>query len=531
LLFGDEASFRTLYGGASPSPDNLLLLRERLKPVCHRTLRRSVQEAGLISFTRRSSHTFHFEPGEDELRLYTDISGYLQRRDTIAFGTRPNPLVTLVVRKILGSSSFAIAQTLGAIVDRLNRIELPTVTDLEDVDTATEAAEEWEEPDDPDAPPAPTLDPHKLKAEIDELNRYRELALRIPVNAKGEHLLAKLPEVLDEIVARGGQRKAVIFTESVRTQRYLAELLSERGYAGRIVLLNGTNGDRESQALYAAWMKRHQGTDAISGSPTADRRAAVVEAFRDDKDIMIATESGAEGINLQFCSLVVNFDLPWNPQRVEQRIGRCHRYGQKIDVTVVSFLNLRNHAEQRIYQLLDQKFRLFDGVFGASDEVLGAIESGVDFERRVLEIVQSARSESEINQEFDRLQTELQGQIDTFVLDARKRLLDRVDEDVVRRLKTRKGEINQVMHAFEQRLLTLARAELPGPRFTPTTRAGSITTARPGRRNGRWPTRRTGSSSAWPRALSHTAWRRRPAPGTCRWRRCASIRKPMPAGG
>ena len=297
------------------------------------------------------------------------------------------------------------------------------------------------------------------------------------------------------------------------------------------MLLNGTNGDRESQALYAAWMKRHQGTDAISGSPTADRRAAVVEAFRDDKDIMIATESGAEGINLQFCSLVVNFDLPWNPQRVEQRIGRCHRYGQKIDVTVVSFLNLRNHAEQRIYQLLDQKFRLFDGVFGASDEVLGAIESGVDFERRVLEIVQSARSESEINQEFDRLQTELQGQIDTFVLDARKRLLDRVDEDVVRRLKTRKGEINQVMHAFEQRLLTLARAELPGPRFTPTTRAGSITTARPGRRNGRWPTRRTGSSSAWPRALSHTAWRRRPAPGTCRWRRCASIRKPMPAGG
>jgi SNF2 family DNA or RNA helicase len=79
-------------------------------------------------------------------------------------------------------------------------------------------------------------------------------------------------------------------------------------------------------------------------------KAAIVEAFRDKKTIMIATESGAEGINLQFCSLVVNFDLPWNPQRVEQRIGRCHRYGQKIDVSVVNFLNLKNRAEQRVFE-------------------------------------------------------------------------------------------------------------------------------------------------------------------------------------
>ena len=123
-------------------------------------------------------------------------------------------------------------------------------------------------------------------------------------------------------------------------------------------------------------------------------KAAVVEAFRDRKTILIATESGAEGINLQFCSLLVNFDLPWNPQRVEQRIGRCHRYGQKIDVTVVNFLNLKNHAEQRIHQLLDEKFNLFKGVFGASDEVLGVIERGVDIERRIFQIVQSARDRS-----------------------------------------------------------------------------------------------------------------------------------------
>src|ERR1019366_8685944 len=130
-------------------------------------------------------------------------------------------------------------------------------------------------------------------------------------------------------------------------------------------------------------------------------KAAVVEAFRsDDRSILIATESGAEGINLQFCSVLVNFDLPWNPQRVEQRIGRCHRYGQKIDVTVVNMLNRRNKAEKRVYELLDQKFKLSSGVFGASDGVLGAIESGIDFERKVVEAVQRGRTEAEVEESF-----------------------------------------------------------------------------------------------------------------------------------
>jgi superfamily II DNA/RNA helicase len=106
---------------------------------------------------------------------------------------------------------------------------------------------------------------------------------------------------------------------------------------------------------------------------------------------MIATEAGAEGINLQFCSLVINYDLPWNPQRIEQRIGRCHRYGQKFDVVVVNFVDRSNEADARVYELLAQKFQLFEGVFGASDEVLGAIGSGVDFERRIADIYQNCR--------------------------------------------------------------------------------------------------------------------------------------------
>ncbi len=97
---------------------------------------------------------------------------------------------------------------------------------------------------------------------------------------------------------------------------------------------------------------------------------------------MIATEAAAEGVNMQFCSFVINYDLPWNPQRIEQRIGRCHRYGQKNDVVVINFVNKRNYADIRVYQLLKDKLNLFDGVFGSSDKVLGSIDSGIDFEKK-----------------------------------------------------------------------------------------------------------------------------------------------------
>jgi hypothetical protein len=195
-------------------------------------------------------------------------------------------------------------------------------------------------------------------------------------------------------------------------------------------------------------------------------KAAIVEAFRDRKTILIATESGAEGINLQFCSLIVNFDLPWNPQRVEQRIGRCHRYGQKIDVLVVNLLNLKNRAEERVFQLLESKFKLFEGVFGVSDEVLGAIESGNDFAKRVFEIHQSARTNEEIDAEFDQLTRDLSESIKADTLDARGKLLGFFDQDVVRLLKDRKNQLARVLGEFEERLIAIARAELPAVAFT-----------------------------------------------------------------
>tara|TARA_R110002049_G_scaffold199351_1_gene369459 strand:- start:11952 stop:14837 length:2886 start_codon:yes stop_codon:yes gene_type:complete len=474
--FGGPTAFRSLYTGAGTGQEDLDRLKARLEPVCHRTLRRQVQEAGHINYTARNAVTFNFNPNEEEQQLYDLVSDFLQRDDTVSYGNRTNPLVILQIRKVLGSSTFAVTYYLRNLIHRLENKEAINTTIIDDLDDFDDIAEEYggdlssdddgvqlfdEESDLPEI-----IDPVKLQAEIQLLKSFLELAEGIGKNAKGDELAARLPWALDEIEQKGGQRKAVIFTESVRTQRYLSELLENNGFRGQVVLLNGSNSDPESRAIYAAWVEKHKGTDKVSGSRAADIKQALVEAFKsDEKTIFISTESGAEGINLQFSSLLVNFDLPWNPQRVEQRIGRCHRYGQKIDVTVVNMLNLSNAAEKRIHELLDEKFKLFDGVFGSSDEILGTIENGVDFEKAVLAIVQNARDDGQIQLEFDLLKEKIQDKIDAEMEDARAKVLEELDQAVVARLKNTAGQISASLTDFTRRLLTVAKAELPDAEF------------------------------------------------------------------
>jgi hypothetical protein len=139
---------------------------------------------------------------------------------------------------------------------------------------------------------------------------------------------------------------------------------------------------------------------------------------------------------------------------VEQRIGRCHRYGQKFDVVVVNFLNKSNAADQRVYELLGEKFQLFNGVFGASDEILGAIGSGMDFERRIADIYQRCRTPQQIQFEFDGLQAELEDEITSGQREARDKLLDNFDQEVVEKVKLQSVD---VLDRFNERLWTLTR--------------------------------------------------------------------------
>lgn len=130
---------------------------------------------------------------------------------------------------------------------------------------------------------------------------------------------------------------------------------------------------------------------------------AMVDYFKRNGKIFISTDSGAEGLNLQFSNTIINYDLPWNPQRIEQRIGRVHRYGQKHDVVAINFLNTENEADKRVYDILSKKFKLFEGVFGASDEALGLLATDTSFEKTILDIYQNCNSVSEFNKSFDKL--------------------------------------------------------------------------------------------------------------------------------
>jgi adenine-specific DNA-methyltransferase len=233
-------------------------------------------------------------------------------------------------------------------------------------------------------------------------------------------------------------------------------------YADRTVLFNGSNNDEKSRAIYEAWKLQWIGSDRVSGSRTADMRQALVDYFRNEAKVMIATEAAAEGINLQFCSLVVNYDLPWNPQRIEQRIGRCHRYGQLHDVVVINFLNVKNAADQRVFELLSEKFKLFSGVFGSSDEVLGSIESGVDFEKRIVAIYQKCRTLQEIEDGFRQLQSELEDQINQKLDETRRKLLENFDAEVAEKLRHNQTKSREHLTRVEQILWRVSRFILDG---------------------------------------------------------------------
>lgn len=459
--FGDLASFREQFANVS-NPQVFETLKSRMAPICHRTLRRQV--TAYVNFTKRFPLVEEFTPEDSEDKLYNLVSEYLQRPNLQALPPSQRTLMTLVLRKLLASSTFAIAGALNSISDRLKKKlhNQPALQSLEDelegdYEAFDETAEEWSEDS---VEILSEADRTALEAEVADLDRFAQLATSIDHNAKAKALLKALRVALTKAKELGAAEKAIIFTESRRTQNYLLRVLSDSEFAEGIVLFNGSNTDEKSKQIYLAWLEKYGGTDRVAGSRTADMRSALVDYFQNTGRIMIATEAGAEGINLQFCSLVVNYDLPWNPQRIEQRIGRCHRYGQKHDVVVVNFLNRKNEADQRVYQLLSEKFQLFEGVFGASDEVLGAVGSGVDFEKRIAGIYQTCRKHEEIKTAFDQLQMELSFEIDEAMTRTRQKLLDNFDDEVREKLRLREEKSRAQLNQFERMLMLLTEHEL-----------------------------------------------------------------------
>jgi superfamily II DNA/RNA helicase len=477
-LFGDIESFRSQYTGAN---GNLVALRERLASFCKRTLRNQVTE--YVRYTERRAITRPFRPNDEEHALYEAVSSFLQRENSYALPRRQRHLTALILRKLLASSSQAIAATLDTLRARLETLRDEKAQNdpefaeqlVEGEDVADDLLEEIlsdEEATDESASAPVQIDRQRLRDEIDVLQRLANWARAIGIDTKSQTLLKALEIGFEQMAETGAARKALIFTESRRTQEYLKTFLEARGYAGQVVVFNGVNGGPEATSIYECWVEKNRGSGRLSGSRAVDIRTALLEHFRDDAAILLATEAAAEGINLQFCSLVVNYDLPWNPQRIEQRIGRCHRYGQQHDVVVINFLNERNEADKRVLELLTEKFKLFDGVFGASDEVLGTIEAGVDFEKRILDIYQSCRTSEEIDAAFRALQAEMDEQIRSRLEDTRRTLLEHFDADVHERLRLKLADAEAQLDRVGKRFWALTHFMLADrARFDDTTLA------------------------------------------------------------
>jgi len=463
-------------------------LGDRVATISKRTLRRDADK--YIHFTERLPLTIEFTPSPAEQELYKKVNDYLQRPFLYAFSESQRHLSALIIRKRLGSSTYAVASTLENIANRLSdeiesgkwrdgRGSLITA-DFANGDELTD--EELDDADELDANPnnainnpstttefgpgaqSVTDSPEKrreaMRAEVAELREYAALARSITVNQKAVKLGEALDKGFHRLAELGAPEKAIIFTDSTKTQDYIARTLTEQGRGEGLVLFNGSNDSQEQTKIYRDWLETNKGSDIITGIPAVDRRKALVDYFRDKGTIMVATEAAAEGINLQFCSMLVNYDLPWNPQRVEQRIGRVHRFGQKFNVVVANFSNKGNIAERRILELLTDKFKLFSSVFGASDEVLGAIEDGHDFEKTISDILTRCRTSDELDNAFKELGNKYATQISQEMESAKTKVFDNLDPHVSDKLKAYDTESGQALNTFERLLLAVTKHEL-----------------------------------------------------------------------
>jgi SNF2 family DNA or RNA helicase len=192
-----------------------------------------------------------------------------------------------------------------------------------------------------------------------------QLAKEIKMNSKMKAVLNILKDV---------EGQAIIFTEYRATQIYIARFLEEHGY--KTILFNGGFSSSGKE-----WIKY---------------------VFQKQKDILISTEAGSQGLNLQFCNVIINYDLPWNPMKIEQRIGRVHRLGQTRDVHIYN-LATRNTVEEKVLKLLYDKINLFKAIIGEMEELIIDSHRAKTLESDIMHIIGESESEEEMEEQFNEL--------------------------------------------------------------------------------------------------------------------------------
>lgn len=405
-IFLDIKIFRYRFGNKK----NLDDLRKAIVPVIQRTLRKDVPDEE-IHFTNRISRTYDFSLSPEEEILYRKVDVFLKRPCLYSILNNNRGLFNLVIRKILASSAFAIKYTFQILKDRLRYVYqdakvMDSDSDGDYIDFLLAMIDDEEESGDikseGNGSPNENEKQKMIKEEEEAIDSILKTADEIHSSSKIEALKTALESAFRFQRERGIPEKAVVFTEWRRTQEFIvAELLSGPYKKSDIFVFNGSLSNGDYDEVYLAWKVKHPG---IWQDKSVEYRQAIIDTFQNSGKILVSTDAGSEGLNLQFCNVVINYDLPWNPQKIEQRIGRCHRYGQKNDVVAINFLNMGNEADRRVFDILSRKLKLFDGLLGASDSALGLLNSGIHFEKDVLKIYQQCNTVKDIDFEFDKLE-------------------------------------------------------------------------------------------------------------------------------
>jgi superfamily II DNA or RNA helicase len=455
-LLGDIATFRKVF---CDEDDRTLVpgqeheLQRRLAMVLQRTLRRQAQEFLDRPFTQRRCRLYEYAMSDDERSLYDDVTEYLLQPSLCAFAGRQRRLLLIGFHRRMASSLSALAASLENVAARLRRLQ----AGLPPGDTGLEVLRDLEDEDDDSAEngspesESSAVDPNTLASELALVESFVARARSLPHDAKARSFLDAINVILELGRDGSGSGKAVVFTESITTQEYLRKLLMNNGLSDEeVTLFRGVNDHPRAQEAYARW-KEEEGARFNAGvrpSREVAVRLALVHEFRTRSKVLICTEAGAKGLNLQFCETVINYDLPWNPQRIEQRIGRCHRYSQQRDVTVVNFIARDNEAHRLTFEILSQKLDLFGKVLDASDTVLHEPRTdapemltsalSVEFESDLRNIYSRSRTLDEVTREIAALRDKISERKDAYEREYQRtsRIIEsRFDENVRRVFK------------------------------------------------------------------------------------------------
>jgi adenine-specific DNA-methyltransferase len=429
-LLGDIATFRKVFCSEDDRtlvPGQEHELKRRLGMVQQRTLRRQAQEFLDRPFTQRRCRLYEYAMSDAERSLYDDVTEYLLEPSLYAFAGRQRRLLLIGFHRRMASSIKALAASLENVAARLHHLQAGLRSDDTTVIDVLQDLEDEDEIDQPfEESPVP-IDSATLAAELVRIEGFVARAQSLPNDAKARSFQEAIKVILDLGREGRGSGKAVVFTESITTQEYLRGLLLAIGLGDEeITLFRGVNDHARARQALARWQQEEGSRFPPGARPSREvgMRLALVHEFRTRSKVLVCTEAGAKGLNLQFCETVINYDLPWNPQRIEQRIGRCHRYSQQRDVTVVNFIARDNEAHRLTFEILSQKLDLFGRVLDASDHILHEPRTdapellvsalSVEFESDLRSIYSRSRTLDEVTREIAALRDKISERRDAF---------------------------------------------------------------------------------------------------------------------